>query len=715
MISIRIPRRFVFTTVIALVFSTVVVGISPTAASATACTVSPTTYAALQSAFASSANGDVVCLGANMVGGTTTSLEVPVGRNLTLDLHGYDLTIDAPTLAGSAGIAVNLGSTLNITDSNRSMNSLHVTGGVGGAGIGGNLDTHTGTINISNVTIFATGGVSSASSEDGSGAGIGGAGDPATQTDTEGFSGGIITISGGAITAVGGEVLNDVGGAGAGIGGGGSALGETTSGSMWVYGGDGGNITINSSAIINAYGGDTAGRGGSGAGIGGGGSGVAASTANSTSRGGIGATLTVTNAVIETAVGGTSGEAGTGAGIGGGGGSSIRNVGNNNNSASSYGGPVGAITISNSSLDYISSGSNTANTEGGTGAGIGGGGAGSALTMSGFAYSVGGHSGLIIFNAVTLSTSRGALINSSSLYGGGGAGIGGGGGGLSSGYQEAISEGGSPGEITILDSLIGQAVGSPPTSSGSAGAGIGGGGAGSWASVSGVGSNISGSSGTVSISGGSTIFAQPGGVGGTINAQGIGVGGGSVPGSLPYYPGTVTAGASTLTTSRSTVSYATSGPVSNATFAGWAVTGFTSLQTSASVPLAFGASTSTATISTGVTASISYNSNQGTGALPSPTSYTTLAAPVTVALGTHLSREGYTFAGWNSEPLGTGTAYNAATTITPSNNLVLYAQWSTAPALASTGSPVGGGLSLAATLVVLGAWLLRFRSRSNSR
>lgn len=40
-----------------------------------------------------------------------------------------------------------------------------------------------------------------------------------------------------------------------------------------------------------------------------------------------------------------------------------------------------------------------------------------------------------------------------------------------------------------------------------------------------------------------------------------------------------------------------------------------------------------------------------------------------------LTREGYTFIGWNTKPDGTGTMYKDGDSITPSANLTLYAQW----------------------------------------
>ncbi|MCD7947229.1 MAG: InlB B-repeat-containing protein [Oscillospiraceae bacterium] len=67
--------------------------------------------------------------------------------------------------------------------------------------------------------------------------------------------------------------------------------------------------------------------------------------------------------------------------------------------------------------------------------------------------------------------------------------------------------------------------------------------------------------------------------------------------------------------------------------------------------------------------------NGGTGShadtdLPSGTVYTILSPE---AAG--ISRPGYTFTGWNTEPDGSGTAYQPSDTTVITGDVILYAQW----------------------------------------
>ena len=69
--------------------------------------------------------------------------------------------------------------------------------------------------------------------------------------------------------------------------------------------------------------------------------------------------------------------------------------------------------------------------------------------------------------------------------------------------------------------------------------------------------------------------------------------------------------------------------------------------------------------------SVAYNANGGTGTVPC--AYANSGSSVTVAAGGQLQRTGYTFAGWNTEADGSGTAYAAGSAITTA--ATLYAQW----------------------------------------
>ena len=74
-------------------------------------------------------------------------------------------------------------------------------------------------------------------------------------------------------------------------------------------------------------------------------------------------------------------------------------------------------------------------------------------------------------------------------------------------------------------------------------------------------------------------------------------------------------------------------------------------------------------------ATITFNANGGSGTVPS-----TISAYVGVANtipSNSLTRTGYTFNGWNTASDGSGTAYATGSTITPSGNVTLYAQWKT--------------------------------------
>ncbi|MGI6388647.1 MAG: hypothetical protein ACOX7Q_00385 [Kiritimatiellia bacterium] len=245
-------------------------------------------------------------------GDSRSALLLESGANMTLVLEGTNTLWSGPK---RAGIGVGAGRTLSINNApGDDAATLVVTGGSGGAGIGGNRYLDGGTVTISGGRVLATAGTS--------GAGIGGGSDG---------SGGSVTISNATVIA-----MSDAGGAGIGGGVDGNnggtvviasgtvtATSRTGAGIGGGSGGSGGSTTI--------YGGTvTATSTGGGAGIGGG-----------YDYGGTGGTITIIDGNV-TATGGDGG-----AGIGGG-----------------YMGTGGAITISNGVV--------TATGDGG-GAGVGSG------------------------------------------------------------------------------------------------------------------------------------------------------------------------------------------------------------------------------------------------------------------------------------------------------------------------------------------------------
>ena len=74
-------------------------------------------------------------------------------------------------------------------------------------------------------------------------------------------------------------------------------------------------------------------------------------------------------------------------------------------------------------------------------------------------------------------------------------------------------------------------------------------------------------------------------------------------------------------------------------------------------------------------ATITFNANGGSGTVPS--SINTYVGVANTIPSNSLTRTGYTFNGWNTASDGSGTAYATGSTITPSGNVTLYAQWKT--------------------------------------
>ena len=74
-------------------------------------------------------------------------------------------------------------------------------------------------------------------------------------------------------------------------------------------------------------------------------------------------------------------------------------------------------------------------------------------------------------------------------------------------------------------------------------------------------------------------------------------------------------------------------------------------------------------------ATITFDANSGLGTVPS--AINTYVGVANTIPSNSLTRTGYTFNGWNTASDGSGTAYATGSTITPSGNVTLYAQWKT--------------------------------------
>lgn len=74
-------------------------------------------------------------------------------------------------------------------------------------------------------------------------------------------------------------------------------------------------------------------------------------------------------------------------------------------------------------------------------------------------------------------------------------------------------------------------------------------------------------------------------------------------------------------------------------------------------------------------ATITFNANGGSGTVPSAIS--TYVGVANTIPSNSLTRIGYTFNGWNTASDGSGTAYATGSTITPTGDVTLYAQWKT--------------------------------------
>lgn len=79
-------------------------------------------------------------------------------------------------------------------------------------------------------------------------------------------------------------------------------------------------------------------------------------------------------------------------------------------------------------------------------------------------------------------------------------------------------------------------------------------------------------------------------------------------------------------------------------------------------------------IPTLVPATITFDANGGSGSVDAINTYVGVANTIP---SNSLTHTGYTFNGWNTASDGSGTAYATGSTITPTGNVTLYAQWKT--------------------------------------
>lgn len=99
------------------------------------------------------------------------------------------------------------------------------------------------------------------------------------------------------------------------------------------------------------------------------------------------------------------------------------------------------------------------------------------------------------------------------------------------------------------------------------------------------------------------------------------------------------------------------------------------------------------------TASVSYDGNGSTGgSTPTSGTYTVAGGPYTIEANT-FTRGGFTFSSWNTASDGSGTSYTPGSTVTPTADLILFAQWSASGGSGGGGGSSGGGGSTSAPSV----------------
>ncbi|WP_084777972.1 immunoglobulin-like domain-containing protein [Saccharibacillus sacchari] len=196
--------------------------------------VTASDWATLYAALRDSASGTIIELDRN-ISEQGRYVAVPAGRSLTLDLSGYDLSIETSEMAAAIGVPQGASLAIRATGGG----SLTARGGMYGAGIGGGRNETAGTIIIESGTVTATGGTF--------GAGIGGGYQGA---------GGEIRIEGGTV------VLSTDAGTGPAVGAGNSAsrpfFSLINTGTITIPSGQQLNVpagvTVENAGIINGQG-----------------------------------------------------------------------------------------------------------------------------------------------------------------------------------------------------------------------------------------------------------------------------------------------------------------------------------------------------------------------------------------------------------------------------------------------------------------------------
>lgn len=110
---------------------------------------------------------------------------------------------------------------------------------------------------------------------------------------------------------------------------------------------------------------------------------------------------------------------------------------------------------------------------------------------------------------------------------------------------------------------------------------------------------------------------------------------------------------------------------------------------------------------------ISYDANDGVGTAPSTTSASGAQSVAANGGPSPLTREGFTFRGWNTRADGTGVTYTAGSSIIPIADTTLYALWRADSELANTGLE-SDALLVGATAVGAGALLMAIRTSRRS-
>jgi len=87
---------------------------------------------------------------------------------------------------------------------------------------------------------------------------------------------------------------------------------------------------------------------------------------------------------------------------------------------------------------------------------------------------------------------------------------------------------------------------------------------------------------------------------------------------------------------------------------------------------------------------VTFNANGGSGTAPASQTAQSGSA-ITLPNGSGLTRNGYTFGGWNTNTSGTGTTYKAGDSYTVTGNVTLYAKWDTSVASYTVTFNANGG------------------------